>query len=180
MIATVLLFSFLMLEDHGAARGIDDSDQLTVTAQIEEEPPDCQSQEETLSFSPVIDPLSGGSGDGIIYIELPTTSDVIYVYFRINDGYSEDCEEIFGSVTFSESGFVDQADSESVSFLDASFYCDDENQTPLTASNNVFSCGVDGGQASPGSLEMNVTADANDAYSGYFVNTLSLNLSANP
>lgn len=180
MIATILLFSFLMLEDHGAARGIDDSDQLTVTAQINEEPPNCQGQDIDLSFSPAVDSTSGGSAEGIIYIELPNTSDVIYVDFQIVDGYTEDCEDIFGSVTFSESGFVDQTDSLPVSFLDASFQCD-MNQTPLTADvNDVFSCGVVGGQSSPVLLEMNVTADADSAYTGYFVNTLSIDLYANP
>jgi hypothetical protein len=179
MIATILLFSFLMLEDHGAARGIDDSE-LTVTAQIDEEPPICQGMGMPLSFSPAVDSTSGGSAEGIIYIELPNTSDVIYVDFQIVDGYTEDCEDIFGSVTFSESGFVDQTDSSPVSFLDATFECD-MNQTPLTADiNDVFSCGVIGGQSSPVSLEMNVTADADSAYTGYFVNTLSIDLYANP
>lgn len=179
IISTLLLFSFLVLEEQGPARSVDDNESLTVTAQVSQQAPLCQGMQSAISFAPAIDSTGGASGEGIIFLELPNISDVIYIDFEIVDGYTENCDSVFGYVTFSESGFVDQANSLSVNFLEVGFRCDASQ--PLSPDiQGIYSCGEIGSLSSPLSLEMNVTADPDTAYSGYFGNTLSIDLYANP
>lgn len=172
-IAILLLLSFLVLLTDQQAIGVEGSDTVTVTAQIEAAPPECADTATDLSFLPSV---QYSSGLNPVYIQLPdSTSDFAYVDLNIQDGLTEDCDTITGYVSFSESGFEDSASGDAATFLSSVFECD---SSALTADGmEVYTCGQSG--ISPLTITMTVEA-SEDAVDGYYDNTISIDLIANP
>jgi hypothetical protein len=164
--------ALLLLADGAPAIGIEDSNSVDVTAQVELAQPDCFGLDSPISFLPDIDI------NDPITIQVPDSmSDSAVIYLDIVDGQTEDCDPITGYVTFSETGFEDSSNNP-VTFLSTAFDCDGSLLVP--DSNDSFSCGQ-GGASSPSTIDLTVTAvDDGEAQQEYYTNTISIDLFANP
>jgi hypothetical protein len=171
-LAFFLLFSFFTIQGSGSATGVEDTDTITVTAQVDQAPPACQDTQAPITFLPSLEYSSVADP---VYIVLPdTTSDFATISTNIIDGTAADCTAITGYVTFSESGFKTVPDGDPVAFLTSVFECD--NQT-LTDTVGVYTCGQNG----TGSPVIVMTVDANgSAEIGYYENDINIDLRANP
>jgi len=171
-IAMLMALALLLLADGAPASGVEDSNSVNVTAQVELAQPDCFGQDFAISFLPDID-----INDPIM-IQVPDSmSDSAVINLDIVDGQTEDCDPITGYVTFSEAGFKNSSNTP-VTFLSTTFECDG---SLLSAdSNDTFTCGQ-GGASSPLTIDLTVTAvDDGEAQQDYYTNTISIDLFANP
>lgn len=171
--ALLMASALLLLADGAPASGVEDSNSVNVTAQVELAQPGCFGLDSPISFLPDIDI------NDPITIQVPDSmSDSAVIYLDIVDGQTEDCDPITGYVTFSEDGFKNSSNTP-VTFLSTAFECDGDG-SPLTAVNDTFSCGQ-GGASSPSTIDLTVTAvDDGEAQQEYYTNTISIDLFANP
>lgn len=168
--ALLMASALLMLADGAPAIGVEGSDSVEVTAQVELADPGCEyfpiSFLPSLEYSNLNDP---------ILIQVPDSlSDTAVISLYIIDGETEDCNPITGYVTFSETGFED-SNGDPVTFLSTDFECDG---SLLADFNDTFTCGQ-GGASSPMKIDLTVTADG-DALQDYYTNVISIDLFANP
>jgi len=174
MIATVLLFSFLALEDHGAAKGVaEESDTVTVTAVVTDStpPPGCEGFEAPITFAPTAIGVSLDLADLDLADSLQDTASID---LGIVEGQDANCDFIDGYVVFSESGFDSDLGAPS-GFLTTSFTCD---SAPISLVGGFFTCGPTLG-GNPSFIDMTVTADPDFATEGTFSNRLNIALYAN-
>ncbi len=173
--ALLMASALLLLADGAPASGVEGSDSVNVTAQVELAQPGCFGQDFAISFLPS---LEYSTLNDPIMIQVPDfMSDSAVINLNITDGQTEDCDPITGYVTFSETGFEDSSNNP-VTFLSTAFDCDGSLLIP--DSNDSFSCGQ-GGASSPSTIDLTVTAvDDGEAQQDYYTNTISVDLFANP
>ncbi len=137
------------------------NDDVTVAVSVEGQ---CEGQESPVAFLPyeenALGTLSEGGGAQTANINLSITS-----------GVDSSCNDIYGYVDFTETGFSDP-------MLDWSFFCDGAE---ISASGGVYTCASGDGLSSPTYVDLDVSAltgatlgEAVDA------NTISFTLYAEP